>query len=138
MSAEHVAVAKRIYKARNRGDVEAVLAECDPEVEWHPHLATLAGKPIRGHAGVREYMVSLKEDWEVFRHEPEEFFDFGEKVVAFLHTFARGRSSGVDVDVPVGHVLSFRNGKVLRFVSYHDRDEALKAAEEKQKPGEEP
>jgi ketosteroid isomerase-like protein len=130
MSADDIAVAKRMYDARNRGDVEAVLAECDTDIEWHPHLATLGGKPIIGHTGVREYLSSLRQDWESFQHEPEEFFDFGDKVVAFLHTFARGKSSGIDVDVRVGHVLTFRNGKVLRFVSYLDRGEALKGAEE--------
>jgi len=129
MSADHIAVAKRMYDARNRGDVEAVLAECDPDVEWHPHLTTLGGKPICGYTGVRGYIASLKQDWESFHHDPEEFFDLGDKVVAFLHTFARGKLSG-NVDVRVGHVLTFRNGKVLRFVSYLDRGEALRAAGE--------
>src|SRR5215211_9492749 len=132
MSPDNVAVAKRMYDARRRGDIEGVLAECDPDVEWHPHLATLGGKPIFGHAGIREYMASLKQAWGSFHHEPEEFFDLGDKVVTFLHTFARGKSSGIDVDVRVGHVLTFRNGKVLRFVTYLDRSEALKAAREDQ------
>ena len=130
MSADHIAVAKRMYEARNRGDLEAVLAECDPDVEWHPHLATLGGKPILGHTGVRKYLASLKQEWESFHHEPEEFFDLGDQVVAFLHTSARGRSSGIDIDVRVGHLLAFRNGKVLRFVTFLDRDDALKAAKE--------
>jgi ketosteroid isomerase-like protein len=64
MSQQNVAAAKRIYDSRNRGDVDAVLAECDPEVEWRPHLASLSGQPIRGHDGVREYLESLREDWE--------------------------------------------------------------------------
>jgi ketosteroid isomerase-like protein len=128
MSEENVAAARRIYEARNRWDVEAVLAECDPDVEWRPHLATLGGQPIRGHDGVRAYLASLREDWELFRHEPKQFFDGGNQVVAFLDTFARGRGSGVDVEVPVAHVLTFRDGKCLGYVSYHDRAEALKAA----------
>ena len=128
MSQENVAAAKRIYEARNRGDVDAVLAECDPDVVWNPHLATLGGQPIRGHDEVRAYMASLREDWEGFRHEPEQFFDAGDKVVAFLHTYARGRGSGVDVEVPVAHVLSFENGRCLGYVSYHDRAKALEAA----------
>jgi ketosteroid isomerase-like protein len=132
MSADHIAVARRMYDARNCGDVDAVLAECDPDVEWHPHLATLGGKPILGLAALREYLASLKQDWESFHHEPEEFFDLGDKIVAFLHTSARGKSSGIDIDVRVGHVLTFRNGKVLRSVTYLDRDEALKAANEDQ------
>jgi uncharacterized protein len=128
MSRDNVATAQRIYEARNRGDIDAVLAECHPDVTWHPHLATLGGRPIHGHAEVRRYMESLKEDWVGFRHEPEKFLDAGDKVVAFLNTLARGRGSGVDVEVPVAHVLSFRDGKCLGYVSYHDRDEALRVA----------
>jgi ketosteroid isomerase-like protein len=124
----NVAAAKRIYEARNRGDVDAVLAECDPNVEWQPHLARLGGEPIRGHDAVRAYMASLREDWESFSHEPEQFFDAGDTVVAFLHTYARGRGSGVDVEVPVAHVLTFRRGKCLGYISYHDREEALRVA----------
>ena len=128
MSRENVAIAKRIYDARNRGDVDAVLAECAPDVTWRPHLATLGTRPIRGHDEVRAYMVSLREDWQSFRHQPEEFFDAGDKVVAFLQTYARGRGSGVDVEVAVAHVLSFEDEKCLGYVSYHDREEALRVA----------
>ena len=129
MSRENVAIAERIYDARNRGDVDAVLADCDPEVTWHPHLATLGGNPICGHDGVREYMASLQEDWIGFRHEPEEFIDAGEDtVVALLHTYARGRESGADVEVPVAHVLTFKQGKCMGYVSYHDRAKALRLA----------
>ena len=73
-------------------------------------------------------MASLKEDWEHFHHEPEEFFGLGDEVVVFVHTSARGKSSGIDLDVPVGHLFSFREGKVVRFVTYLDRGEALRAA----------
>jgi ketosteroid isomerase-like protein len=128
MSRENVAIAKRIYEARNRGDVDAVLAECAPDVTWRPHLATLGTQPIRGHDEIRAYMVSLREDWQSFRHEPEEFFDAGDQVVAFLQTYAKGRGSGVDVEVAVAHVLSFEEGKCLGYVSYHDREEALRVA----------
>ena len=124
----NLAAAKRIYESRNRGDVDAVLAECGPDVEWHPHLAALSGQPVRGLDGVREYLTSLQEDWKSFRHEPEQFFDAGDKVVVFIQIHARGRASGVDVEVPVAHVLTFERGKCLTFVSYHDRAEALRVA----------
>jgi ketosteroid isomerase-like protein len=128
MSRANVAAAKRIYEARNQGDVEAVLAEFGPEATWHPHLATLGGIPIRGHDEIREYMASLQEDWVGFRHEPEKFIDAGDKVVAFLDTYARGRESGAHVEMPVAHVLTFENGKCTGYVSYGDRAKALKDA----------
>jgi ketosteroid isomerase-like protein len=128
MSEDNVAAARRIYEARNRGDVDAVLAECHADVTWHPHLASLGGRPIRGHDEVRAYMASLQEDWRGFRHEPVEFFDAGDQVVAFLDTYARGPGSGIDVEVPVAHVLTFADGECLGYVSYHDRAEALRVA----------
>jgi ketosteroid isomerase-like protein len=73
-------------------------------------------------------MASLQEDWRGFRHEPLEFFDAGDQVVAFLDTYAQGPGSGIDVEVPVAHVLTFENGKCLGYVSYHDRAEALRVA----------
>jgi ketosteroid isomerase-like protein len=128
MSQQNVAAAKRIYESRNSGDVEGVLAECHSDVEWHPHLASLSGEAVHGHEGVRDYMRSLQEDWESFRHEPEQFFDAGDKVVVFMQICARGRASGIDVEVLVAHVLTFEQGKCRKFVSYHDRMEALKIA----------
>lgn len=128
MSQQNVAAAKRIYEARNRGDVDAVIEECDPEVEWRPHLADLSGKALRGRGEVRSYLDSLQEDWESFQHETERFMDAGDKVVVLTHARARGRESGVEVDVPVAHVLSFDAGKCTGFVSYYDRAEALRSA----------
>jgi ketosteroid isomerase-like protein len=128
MSQRNVDAAKRIYESRNRGDLDGVLAECDPEVEWRPHLAELSGEPIRGHDGVRAYLESLREDWESFQHEPERFIDAGDKVVVLTRAYARGRGSGVDVDQSVAHVLSFEGGRCSEFVSYYDRAAAMRDA----------
>jgi ketosteroid isomerase-like protein len=128
MSQENVEAAQRLYEARNRGDVEAVVAECHPQVELFPHLSSLGGVPVQGHSGLREYLTSLAEEWEEFRHEPEHFFNAGDNVVAFLHTHALGRGSGVKVDVAVAHLLTFEGGRCIRNVTYLDRTQAMKAA----------
>src|SRR3954451_25280618 len=41
--AENVEAFKRGLEARNRGDVETLLAVLDPEVEWHSALYALLG-----------------------------------------------------------------------------------------------
>lgn len=128
MSQENVEAARRLYDARNRGDFEAVIGECHQEVEWHPHLSSLGGQPIRGHDGVRRYLSSLAGEWAEFRQEPEEFLDAGENVVALLRTRAVGRGSGARVDMPVAHVLTFQDGRCIKSVTYVDRDGALAAA----------
>jgi ketosteroid isomerase-like protein len=124
----NVEAAERIYAARLRGELDALVAELDPDVEWRPHLAALGGDVVRGHDGVRAYLDSLDEEWDDFRQEVEQSFDAGDQVVVFLNTHGRGRASGVELYLQVAHVLSFRDGKCVANASYLDRDEALKAA----------
>lgn len=128
MSRDNVEAARRLYDARNRGDIESVVAELHPQVEWRPHLSSLGGQPVQGHAEVRRYLRSLAEDWAEFRHEPEQLFDAGDRVVAFLRTHAVGRRSGVALDIPIAHLLTFEGGRCRRSVSYVDRSRALECA----------
>ena len=54
MSQENVQAAERAIDAVNRRDIEAVLEELDPEVEWHPMIQVLLGGEetmYRGHEG---------------------------------------------------------------------------------------
>jgi ketosteroid isomerase-like protein len=126
VSQANVEAAERIYAARLRGDFDALLAELGPDVEWRPHLSTLGGRSVRGHAEVRDYLTSLEEEWGEFRQEVEQVFDAGDAVVAFLNTYSRGRASGIELQPQVAHVLSFRDGKCVTCVTYLDRAEALR------------
>lgn len=128
MSHANVEATERIYAARLRGDVDALLAELDPDVEWQPHLAALGGRAVRGHEGVRGYLGSLAEEWDEFRQEPEQLLDAGDEVVVFLNTYGRGRASGVEIEMQVAHVLRFEDGRCVKNVTYLDRAEALSAA----------
>ena len=83
---------------------------------------------MQGHDGLRRYLTSLAEEWEEFRHEPEDFLAAGDTVVAFLHTHALGRSSGVKFDLDIAHLLTFEDGRCISNVTYLDRAEAMKAA----------
>jgi hypothetical protein len=64
MSEENVEVFKRGAEAYNRRDVEALLKDLDPEVEWHSALLIPFGGEAtvsRGHDGVREVMSEVFE-----------------------------------------------------------------------------
>jgi ketosteroid isomerase-like protein len=128
MASPNVEAAERIYAARLRGDVDSLLSELDPDVEWRPHLTALGGDSVRGRDGVREYLASLDQEWDDFRQELEQVFDAGDQVVVYLNTHGRGRASGVELHLQVAHVLRFRSGKCVENTTYLDRDEALSAA----------
>jgi ketosteroid isomerase-like protein len=131
MSQENVEAVKRAAVAGNRRDVEAILEELDPEVEWHPGLpAVLGGEATvyRGHEGVRKLWRDLYEAFAEVQIEYSEIRDLGDRVLAIGRFNARGRESGAEVESPVAYLVEERNGKAIRVRTYLDLREALQAA----------
>jgi ketosteroid isomerase-like protein len=131
MSQENVESFKRASEAVGRRDVKALLEEVDPEVEWHPALlASVAGGATvyRGHEGVRGWLRDFDEAFPETRYEYSQIRDLGDRVVGIGHLWARGKTSGVETDSPLGYVVDFRSGKVIRVRTYLDHNEALEAA----------
>jgi ketosteroid isomerase-like protein len=130
MSQENVEAFKRGSEAANRRDVETLLALLDSEVQWHPAMAALLGGETtvyRGHEGVRAWLRDQEESFAESRIDYSEIRAVGERVVAVGRLRTRGKESGVETESPVGWVVDFRNGKVIRAQAYLDPEEALEA-----------
>jgi uncharacterized protein len=130
MSQEIVERVLRAYRDWNRRDFDAVLEIADSEVEWTMMGTTRfpgTDRTYHGHAGVREFWRVFIEPWEEFRIEVEETRTAADLVVAFVRFHAKARE-GLKLETPFVHLLDFRHGKVVRFRSFDDRAEALKAA----------
>ena len=131
MSQENVEVFKRAFDAINRGDAEALVAELDPEVEWHGAILMAMGGTqtvYRGHEGVREWLRGLYETLSDFQAEYPEIRDLGERTVAIGRVRARGAVSEAQIESPHGTVTDFKDGKAIRVRTYLDPNEALEAA----------
>jgi ketosteroid isomerase-like protein len=63
MSEGNVELIKRGYEAWNRNDLEGVLQDLDPELEWLPRLgaAGVRATLYRGHEGVLAYKREVEE-----------------------------------------------------------------------------
>jgi ketosteroid isomerase-like protein len=131
MSQANVEAFKRGNDAYNRRDVEALLAELDPEVAWHSAiLAPLEGEATvyRGHEGVRELIRELDEALAELQIEYSEVRDLGDRIVAIGHVRTRGKASGAEIESTIGTVTDFKNGKGIRVSTHLDLKEALEAA----------
>ena len=131
MSAENVETFKRGADAYNRRDVEALLQELHPRIEWRPLLPVLLGGEAavyRGHEGARQGIRELEEAFTELRAEPVEFRDLGDRVVAIGNLHGRGKESGVVTESSIVWLVDFEGGKVVRIREYLDPDEALEAA----------
>jgi ketosteroid isomerase-like protein len=131
MSQENVEAAQRAFDAFNRGDIEAVLQELDPEVEWHSGVLVPfegEGKIYRGHEGYRDLWRDLHGAFAEFHLQYSEIRDLGDRIVAIGRAHTRGMKSGVETESPICWVVDMKNGKASRVLTYLDPKEALEAA----------
>jgi ketosteroid isomerase-like protein len=131
MSQENVEAIRRAAEAFNRGDIDALLREVDPEVEWHPLLQVLLGGETTvylGHERARELYRDIDEAFTDTQVELSEVRDLGERVVAIGHLRGRGRESGAETETAIAWLVDFQNGKAVRVHEYLDPNEALGAA----------
>jgi ketosteroid isomerase-like protein len=128
----------------SRENVEVVRSACAPwargdysSVEWaHPEIEfVVVDGPAPGRwtglAGLEEGWRSWLGAWEEWRVEAEEYRELdGERVLMLGQASGRGKTSGLDVGqmrTKVANVFHVRDGKVIRIVTYMDRDRALEA-----------
>lgn len=131
MSAENLETFGPGVDAYNRRDVEGVLALLDPDVEWRDIFQVMLGgqaTTVRGHEGVREMMRDQDEVFDSFHTEYSDVHDLGDRLVAVGIIRTRGKGSGVETESPVGAVVDFKNGKVIRVRTFLDPDAALRVA----------
>jgi ketosteroid isomerase-like protein len=128
MSQENIEIALAAVDAWNRGDREAWIALWDEEAEFYPLRAQLEGESYRGHAGLERFLDEMAEDFEDVRFEIDEARDAGEQVVGIGRFRARGRASGVDLNVPLGVVQTVQRGKIVYIRFFSEPAQALEAA----------
>jgi ketosteroid isomerase-like protein len=124
----NVELLKRAVDAYNRRDIEALLNQLDPEIEWHPALpGLLGGAPTvyRGHEGITAMMHDLYEVLDEIHFEYDEIHDLGDRVVAVGQMRTRGKASGAVTESPYANVAELRDDKGIRIRGYLDPREAL-------------
>jgi uncharacterized protein len=130
MAQGNVNVVRRIIAAYNRGDLDAVVELCDPEIEWDWSRRLLDPVVDHGHEGVRRFFEGFGEIFdEVEIEEPEEIIQLGDEVVWVGSAHFRGRTSGADVRARGAQVWTIRDGKAIKFRFYQTREDALEAVE---------
>jgi ketosteroid isomerase-like protein len=131
MSQENVQAHERGVAAINRKDIEALLEELDPEVEWHDVFHQMLGgdaSVYRGHEGVRELFRDLYEVLAELHGEYSDIRDLGNRVVAIGQIHTRGKESGAGTESDLAAIVDFKRDKAIRVRTYLDPKEALEAA----------
>ena len=124
--------ARRALEAGHQGDFESWLATIDPRVEWHTvleRMVEVTESMYRGHEGMHRLWHLYHTELEDFQIEAQELRDLGDNRVLLLgHLRWRGAASGIQVESPLGMVITYDGAKVIHSMDFLSHREALEAA----------
>jgi ketosteroid isomerase-like protein len=123
MSEQDVATVKAAYESFNQGDIPAVLATYDDQIEWiEPGGGSAPSGTFTGPDSVaQDVFATVPENFDEFSVDIEEVEDQGDTVVV-KGRFTGKNKGGAVLDAPFEHRNTMRDGKVVRFENKVDQD----------------
>jgi ketosteroid isomerase-like protein len=87
------------------------------------------GRTYVGLEGLDTWAADMAEAFEEMRAEVHEVVPMGDDQVVVIVTWHfKGRGSGVEHELRVGHLWTFLGGKAIRMTAFTDQDEARAVA----------
>ena len=128
MSQADVELMRRMYEAWGQGDADAVVDLFDPDSEVRPAFGVVLSSTVyRGREGVAAWYAETYEPWSELRAEPLRFVAAGERMVVVVGLHARVPGGQVELEAEIAHVVTIRDGKILRLDGYDEPHAALSA-----------
>jgi ketosteroid isomerase-like protein len=126
MSQHNLETLRRLNEAFNRRDIDDAVQYLDPEVELRPGVQVPDEESrYLGRDGLTEWFRSATEPWEMIRVEHRELIDPpGDRVLAVERWVFRGRD-GIELELELPNVYTFRDGLIVRIDGFTDRAKAL-------------
>jgi ketosteroid isomerase-like protein len=126
---ENLRLAKIFFERWNAGVREMDEELTDPEIELHTPITSTRGAPYRGYDGVRQWLSDIGDQFEQWSGDVEEFVDLeDDRVLCLGQLHLRGRGSGVEFDQEMAWLLTFREGRYVRYEVFTAHDDGRRAA----------
>lgn len=104
---------REAYETWNSGDPAQLVDDLDPEFELHD-LDVPDAPVFRGRDGFLANIERMDEVAESFRIDVQELIPAGDRILALVHVWLKGRGSGVEVEQDIAHIWTLRAGKAVR------------------------
>lgn len=119
----NVDLVKALYAAFAKGDVPAVLASLDPQVQWSEaegYTYAAANPYVGPDAVLKGVFMRLASEFDNFAVSPGNVIDGGNSVVVEGRYTGMVKATGTPLDAQFAHVWELRGNKVVRFQQYTD------------------
>jgi ketosteroid isomerase-like protein len=129
MEAGNVETLRRYHELLN-GTGEAPLELLDPDVEIHMFRGSPITGPYLGHDGVRQWVRDTFDVIDAWRLELYDVVtaDDPDVMVALQRFVGRMKHTDLPANFPLAVLVRFRDGRIVRFEGFRERDEAATAA----------
>jgi ketosteroid isomerase-like protein len=129
MSQENVETLRAFYEAFNRADFDDAVRYDHPEVEIYPAVGGELDFPrlYRGHDGFRQFWERVHEGFKV-TVKIEEVHEAAEDRVLQVELWCPHGRDGIETEIEVSDLYTFRDGLIVRIDGFTDKAHALEAA----------
>lgn len=131
MSNDTEARCRAAYETYSRGDFAGLLSFFDDEIEVYVAPPNFESGTYRGKSEYLRLIERWGSAWEEMRTEPRGMEVAGDWVLARVHYIGRGKDSSVEVTQPSWELTQWRDGLILRYEVYFDRDDGVRAFRER-------
>jgi ketosteroid isomerase-like protein len=122
------ALAKELWEAWERADLEGMFELIHPEVVARQFPEQIDVRDYHGHDGVREVMTDWIGTWDDWKIELRDMRGMGDAVVVELFQSGRGKATGAAMAQPVWFVWRVRDGKISQWLMFSSSEEAVAEA----------
>ncbi len=128
MSKENVEIVRSIYEAFNRDDWGCGISRPGPGCRIDDTSWTQGRETYRGREQCQGYFREWLTAFEASSVEPEELFESDDQVAVVLKVRARPKGSSAEIEIHIGHLWAFLDGKAVSLRMFPEPDKALEAA----------
>ncbi len=118
---------RQLIESANREDLDGALALIAEDVVWIPARSAVEGT-YDGHDGIRSFFADNQENFDRFEPAIDEIRDLGDNVLVFGSIRVLARGSGLDTQIPMAGIATYRDGLLVRWEDFRERNRALEAA----------
>ena len=128
-SLHNIAIIQRLYEAFSERDIPDIVRLLDPDVEWGEpdNPFNPAGGTRHGHEGFLDWLKIGQESEDILILEPRQFLTNENSVAIVGHTKCRAKTTGKIYDTDFVHLVTLRDGKVMKFQEFFDTFSAAEA-----------
>jgi ketosteroid isomerase-like protein len=130
MPEDEIGLIRDGYDAINRGDFEAVSELFDPDAEVVSSGVFLdPGAVYQGVIAAQAFIANLRDAFDELEYVVKDIREGSDgRYLVSVRLRGRGRTSGIEADTPMHHVITVRGGRVARILAIADETEARRAA----------